>query len=440
MPELYSVDLKGGSPKQIFTHPAMNAKYNNKGEILFEELPGRENEYRKHHTSSVTRDLWIYKTDDTYSLVANYVGEDRNPVPTDTYEFYYLSERTGTFNVYKSTTTNPNQFEQITNFSSHPVRSLSISSSGVLCFSFNGEVYTQVENGEPVKLAIEVIADETISTTKLLPVTSGVSEMVPSTNGKEIIFVYRGEVFVTTVDGSLTKQITNTPEKERSIDISPDGRTIVYASERNNSWNLYLTKLANKDEKYFVTSTDLEEEVLIASDNETFQPTFSPDGKEVAFLEERVRLNVITIEGKKVRSIHDGSNNYSYSDGDQSYSWSPDGKWFLTEFNPPQKYSSEIGLIKSDGMGEIINISQSGFYDADPQWSEDGSYITWKSNKDGMRDKANSGSSQFDINACFLTQKAYDKYKLSQEELELLPKDEEKETEKKDEKKKGKLS
>jgi len=426
MPELYSIDLEGGMPKQIFSHPAMNARYTSSGDILFEELTGRENEFRKHHTSSVTRDLWRYKADGTYTKIADYIGEDRNPAPTSTDDFYYLSERGGTFNVFKSNLTNPNSLEQVSNFTMHPVRYLSASKEGLLCYSFNGDLYTQQPGAEPVKLNIEILADETTSTSKLLSVSSGASEMVPSPNGKEIFFVYRGEVFVTAVDGSLTKQITNTPEQERSIDISPDGKTIVYASERNNSWNLYTTRLANEKENYFVNSTDLKEETLLASLNETFQPSFSPDGKEVAFLEARVQLKVITIENKKVRTIHDGSYNYSYLDGDQSYSWSPDGKWFLFEFNPPQKWSSEIGLKKSDGTGEIFNLSKSGFSDSGPIWSADGSMIIWSSNKEGLRDKANSGSSEYDLYALFLTQKAYDKYSLSKEEYDLLPKEDEK--------------
>ncbi len=57
-------------------------------------------------------------------------------------------------------------------------------------------------------------------------------------NGKEIAFIFHGEVFVTSVKEGTTKRITNTPEQERTIDYSPDGRAILYASERNGSWNL----------------------------------------------------------------------------------------------------------------------------------------------------------------------------------------------------------
>ena len=61
----------------------------------------------------------------------------------------------------------------------------------------------------------------------------------------KIAFVMHGDVYVTSVDYKTTKQITDTPEQERSIDFAPDGRSIVYASERNGLWQIYTTKLKN---------------------------------------------------------------------------------------------------------------------------------------------------------------------------------------------------
>jgi len=46
------------------------------------------------------------------------------------------------------------------------------------------------------------------------------SEVAVSPNGKEIAFIFRGEVFVTSVKEGTTKRITNTPEQERTLDFS----------------------------------------------------------------------------------------------------------------------------------------------------------------------------------------------------------------------------
>ena len=113
---------------------------------------------------------------------------------------------------------------------------------------------------------------------------------------------------------------------------SPDGRSLLYASERGGSWNLYRTDLTDDEEPSFFNATALSEKPVLVSEAETFQPAFSPDGKEVAYLEDRTTLKVLNLASGAIRTIVPGDMNYSYIDGDQWYEWSPDGKWFLVEF------------------------------------------------------------------------------------------------------------
>ena len=67
-------------------------------------------------------------------------------------------------------------------------------------------------------------------------------------NGKEFAFVFRGEIFVSSIDGKLVKRVTNTPWQERSVSFSPDGRTLVYAAEKDNNWNVYTMSLTRTSE------------------------------------------------------------------------------------------------------------------------------------------------------------------------------------------------
>ena len=48
----------------------------------------------------------------------------------------------------------------------------------------------------------------------------------------------------------------------------------------DNNWNVYTATIARKEEPYFYASTVLEEEPVVATPAEEFQPAFSPDGKE----------------------------------------------------------------------------------------------------------------------------------------------------------------
>ncbi len=430
--ELYSVPVAGGRIKQVLTTPAESAVFSPDGKyIAYHDSKGYEDNWRKHHQSSVTRDIWIYDTQSkTHKKISSFEGEDRNPVfSADGKTIYYLSEINGSFNITSQDIELTSQPKTISNFTKHPVRFLSFANN-TFCFHYNGEIYTQLLNGNPQKVAINISADKTEQEIKFESLSRGATEMAVSPDSKEIAFIIRGDVFVTSTDYNNTKRITNTPEQERSVSFSPDGKKLLYASERNGSWNIYQTSVFSADEPNFALSTLLKEEPVVTIPEETFQPAYSPDGKEVAFLKERTTLCVMNLESKQIRTILDGRYNYSYSDGDQWYQWSPDGKWFVVSFMElPSWPDSDVALVKADGSGQFFNLTKSGYDDSNPKWMMDGKAIVWFNDKMGMRSHGSWGS-QFDAYAMFLTQESFEEFNLSKLEWELLKEKRKKDKEK----------
>jgi len=446
VPELYSISVNGGRENQLLTSPALFASYNtDKSLLLYQDQKGYENQWRKHHTSAVTRDIWIYDVNNKkHTKFSSFIGEDLNPVfSPDNKEVYYLSEKSGSMNIWKAPVNNSSELTQVSQFEKHPVRFISIANNNTLAYSYNGDIYTQVAGAEAKKIEISINADNKENPVSFERMRSGAGEMSVSPNGKEVAFIIRGEVFVTSVEYGTTKRITNTPEQERGVSFSPDGKALIYASERNGSWNLYQTKVVREVETTFANSTLLKEEVVLESTPETFQAKFSPDGKEVAFLEERVTLKVINLKSKKIRTILNGKWNYSYSDGDQHFDWSPDGKWFLVNFYPHTLFMSDVALVDAQGNQTIKNITESGYSDNYARWSLKGKAMIWFTDKRGFRSHGSWGS-QSDVYAQFFTQEAFDDFKLSKEEAELKEeiekeaKKKKEEAEKEDEEKKGK--
>ena len=149
----------------------------------------------------------------------------------------------------------------------------------------------------------------------------GASTMAVNKVADEVAFVIRGDVYATSVKYPTTVRITNTPGQERRIDIAPDGRSVVYDSEREGNWQLFISKIKNPDEKKLAYATEFVEEPLYSCETSAQQPVFSPDGKKVAFLEDRTILKVIDVNTKEVTTALDGKYNYSYTDGDISFAW-----------------------------------------------------------------------------------------------------------------------
>ncbi len=430
----YAVPVTGGRPILISGAGMDRAKYNSKGtQILFEDRKGYEDVLRKHHTSSVTKDIWVMdlKTKQ-YKKISGFEGEDREPVySNDDQSVFFLSEKGGTQNLYKRAL-NSSSDNKLTSFKTHPVRHLSVSKNNTLCFSYDGEIYTLTEGGSPKKIAVQIFNDGRQNAEKNVTVNGNVGAFVLSPNGKEIAFITRGEVFVTSVDGAQTKRITNTPQQERMVRWAPNGKSLIYAAERNDNWDIYMSSIVRKEEPYFYASTVLKEEPLIATAAEEFLPKYSPDGKEVAYLEDRNIIKVYNIASKKTHTILPKGRNHSYADGDLDFNWSPDGKYILADDQNNSFGSANAAIIKADGTGTIFHPIKSGFGEGNLKWAMGGKLMTWTNNRDGRRSLAYQGNREVDIYGAFLDKAAYDEFKLSKEEYTLFKDSTGAEKEKKD--------
>ena len=458
--ELYKVPVKGGRTLQVMGTPVEMLSLASDGKsFYYQDRKGGEDEWRKHHTSSITRDIWFYDAQSgKHTNITNCAGEDRNPVlSADGKTLYFLSERNGgSMNVYclegqgargkEQETIQNSKFKiqdsalprrgsgegavPVTAFKTHPVRFLSAAKNGMLCYTYNGEIYTQKNGEKPKKLNISLTRDDEAAISDL-SFSSGARQSVVSRDGKQIAFVVRGEVFVTSTEYATTRRISQTAGAEADVDFAPDGRTVVYASERNGNWQLYTASIVRDEDLNFANATLIKEESVFPelpelklegkidfSQVERRSPKYSPDGKKLAFIEDRIKLKVVDLKTKKVTQVTDGSKWYD-QDGGFDFEWSPDGKWFVLSYiaNKRDPYADQ-GIVSAEG-GEIHPITQSGYMSGRPRWVMDGKAILFESERYGMRSHASWGSQQ-DVFLAFLTQDAYDRYRLSPEDYALL--------------------
>ena len=419
MTELYSVGVNGGRPVQILATPAEEVSFiGNTDNFLYQDCKGGENIWRKYHTSSITRDIWMYDGEKHVKLT-DFKGEDRTPrVSADGRTVYFTSERDGSFNIYSFPIDNPSDISRITRHKTHPVRFLTVSDNGVLCYGYDGDIYINNGSGNSRKLSVSITSDKISNDMASLSVTGGYDNAL-SSDGKQIAFISRGEVFVTSTEYKTVKQITDTPAAESDVVFSPDGKKIAYASEREGIWNIYTAELSRAEDIYFPYATVIEEKPVFKNNKlDRRAPQFSPDGKELAYIEDRDRLMVLDLESGKTRQITDGSQCYSTS-GSFGYSWSPDGKWFTMSYCSNNHYPyNDIGIVSSKGGEPMINLTGSGYTDSAPQWVLGGNAILFASERYGMRNHASWGTLE-DVMIVFLNRKAYENFILTKENREL---------------------
>jgi tricorn protease len=420
-PELYQVPVAGGRPVQLLTTPAEEISLSGDGRLmLYQDRVGGENAWRKRHTSAVARDIWLHDVPaGTHRRLTTFPGEDRTPVLVERDSaFYYLSEENGTFNVQRMRLAG-GPSEQVTSFTGAPVRFLTRSDNGTLAFGHDGRIYTLAAGGQPQQVRVAIAADAKANAENVVTFTGGVRELAVAPSGKEIAFIYRGDVFVTSVDGTMTKQITRSPEIESGVSFSPDGSALLYASERDGRWGIYEARRSRSAEPYFFAATLIAETPVVVNDQQNFQPVYSPDGRKVAFVEDYSKLRVYDVASKQTRTLLTDREIVARGPG-LHFEWSPDGRWLLFDYSIPGIAPAEVGLVRADGSQPAINLTQSGFNDRGGSWILGGRAMLWRSNRDGLRGLAQSGGSQTDAYAMFFTQDAWDRFQLSKEEYALL--------------------
>ena len=415
--QVYEVSDKGGRMRLFSDIPMEDISVGNDGALLYHDNKGYEDPFRKHHQSPICRDIWLYKGGN-YTKLTNFAGEDRTPVWGDNNTYYYLSEEDGTFNVYKRRIGETAK-TQLSHYKGNPVRFLTRSTDGTLCYAYDGAIYTIKEGSQPVKLNLSMVADDGSDKLKRQVLRSGATEFAVSPSGKEIAFVVHGDVYVTSTDYTTTKRITDTPEQERNVNFSPDGRSLVYASERGGLWQIYQTSIVNKDEKQFTYATQLKEEQLVKSSLVDMQPAYSPDGKSVAYIEDRGALKAVDVKTKAVRQLMDGKFQYSYSDGDLWFQWSPDSKWLLSNYIGHGGWNnSDIALVPADGSQKITNLTNSGYNDNNGRWVLGGKAMLFMSDRAGYRSHGSWGAED-DAYIMFFDLDAYERFRMGKEERAL---------------------
>lgn len=416
--QVYEVSANGGRMRLFSDIPMEDISVGKDGAMLYHDKKGYEDPFRKHHQSPICRDIWLYKGGD-YTKLTNFAGEDRNPVwGNDANTYYYLSEEDGTFNVYKRHLGETAK-TQLSHYKGNPVRYLTRAADGTLCYAYDGAIYTLKEGSQPVRLNLTTVADDGTDKLQRQVLRSGATEFTVSPSGKEIAFVVHGDVYVTSTDYTTTKRITDTPEQERNVNFSPDGRSLVYASERGGLWQIYQTSIVNKDEKQFTYATQLKEEQLVKSSLVDMQPAYSPDGKSVAYIEDRGALKAVDVKTKAVRQLMDAKFQYSYSDGDLWFQWSPDSKWLLSNYIGHGGWNnSDIALVPADGSQKITNLTNSGYNDNNGRWVLGGKAMLFMSDRAGYRSHGSWGAED-DAYIMFFDLDAYERFRMGKEERAL---------------------
>ena len=178
-------------------------------------------------------------------------------------------------------------------------------------------------------------------------------------SNRRLVFVSRGDLYAANDDGTMLRRLTDTAANEETPAPSPDGSLIAF-----------VRRVGADPGRLFVMNADGGGERELVADHDVLTPTWSPDGRTIAF--SSARLTVRTPEQLFLYDVATGRRRQlSMAGGNQSPAFSPDGTKLA--FARALEHGAWDVWIKDLRTGRETNATRTTFlHETAPSWQRAG--------------------------------------------------------------------
>ena len=278
---------------------------------------------------------------------------------------YYNSDEDGTFNLY-AYDIKSGAITQITHSKQWDVRWPSAdAAAGKIIFEQGFTLHVlDTKTNQVTDLNIFVPSDELYSRPSHVAAANNIENYDLSPKGERAVFAARGDIFTAPIEKGPTRNLTNTSgAHDKAPAWSPDGRKIVFLSDRSGEEELWL---AAQD------GSSAPEQLTHDGHAMRYSPTWSPDGSRIAFADKDGKLYVLTVGDRKISEIADDPRGTI-----NDYAWSPRGNLLAFSMNDARGISA---LYVWDGS--LHKVTDGFFGEGNPAWDPNGDYLYYTSQRE----------------------------------------------------------
>jgi tricorn protease len=361
-PRFYTVPLAGGEETAMSLPRAWQGKISPDGTRIAYRMNNSWDDERRNYRGGQNRAIWVanLKTLDIVSPPWT-DSKDIDPVWVGD-KVFFLSDRDGVSNVW-SWDTGTKALAQVTKFTDFDVKTLD-AGGGSLVFEQAGYVHLMnPTTGAHQVVNISAAGDFPAMMPQWKDVGNRMTNLALSPTGRRVAVEARGEIFTIPAEKGDVRNITNS---SGSAEIwptwSPDGRSVAYFSDRSGEYRLYIS---GQD------GLAPPREITLPEPSRPYTPAWSPDGKRIAFHDTHFRLWLVDVSSGQA-TIADTD---PFFKGDRSIIpvWSPDSRYVAYPRRLPSLYRAIFAYDVQTGQKHQLT---DGLADAtSPAWDASGKYL-----------------------------------------------------------------
>ena len=200
------------------------------------------------------------------------------------------------------------------------------------------------------------------------------------------------EIYVMDADGKNQRRLSNNDFPDTNPSWSPDGRRIIFVSDRNNiaaedepimvDGGIIIGDMRKRPQIYVMDADGKNQQRLSNEFVAEWHPSWSPNGRRIVF----TSSGAMDVAGGHWRIYvmdADGGNKQNLSnEGEDDYypSWSPDGQRIAFVSIRDGRGNLDIYVMNADGSNQQ-RLTENPDHEWEPSWSPDGQRIAFTSSR-----------------------------------------------------------